>query len=78
MRISKILTVGFIKMCFMGLAAVSLFAVTPGCGGVAETEVLERELIAAGKASYRAYCAGCHGREGKGDGPATEYMTVLP
>ncbi len=72
------MAVRFTTMCFIGLGATGLFAMASGCGGVAETEVHERELVAAGKASFRAYCSGCHGREGKGDGPAAEYMTVPP
>jgi mono/diheme cytochrome c family protein len=58
------------------LAASGLSA--SGCGGVSESEVHRREMVAAGRASYRAYCAGCHGPNGEGNGPATEYLTVQP
>jgi len=78
MNISNYMTVRFLKMCCAGLGAIGLFALASGCGGVSEGEAHEREMIAAGKASFRAYCAGCHGKEAKGDGPAIEYMTVPP
>ncbi len=78
MNIWNYMTVRFLKMCCIGLGAVGLLALTSGCRGVAEDEVQVREMIAAGRASFRAYCAGCHGKEGKGDGPAVEYMTVPP
>jgi len=49
-----------------------------GCGGISENEAHEREMVAAGKASFRAYCAGCHGPNGQGNGPAAEQLTVKP
>ncbi|MFQ5570929.1 MAG: c-type cytochrome [Rhodothermales bacterium] len=52
--------------------------ILPGCGQISERDVHQRELVAAGKSSFRAYCAGCHGRTAKGDGPAAEYMTIQP
>ena len=78
MNISSNMTVRFVKICFIAVGAVGLFAMAPGCRGVEECEMQAREMIAAGHASFLVYCAGCHGREGKGDGPATEYMTILP
>ena len=68
----------WIRVCTAGLMGMTILMVTAGCGGVPESEVQEREMIAAGGASYRAYCAGCHGPTGRGDGPATEYMTLPP
>jgi mono/diheme cytochrome c family protein len=35
-------------------------------------------MVAAGRASFRAYCAGCHGPDAKGDGPAAAQLTVRP
>jgi len=31
-----------------------------------------------GKWLYQAYCSGCHGTSGKGDGPAAKTMPVEP
>jgi mono/diheme cytochrome c family protein len=38
----------------------------------------EQEIAAAGKVPYAQYCASCHGREAKGDGPAMNLLTVKP
>jgi mono/diheme cytochrome c family protein len=32
----------------------------------------------SGKEMYRAYCAACHGADGKGDGPASEALKSRP
>jgi mono/diheme cytochrome c family protein len=34
--------------------------------------------IAAGRLSYRTHCAGCHGDEGRGDGPLRSAHKVQP
>ena len=62
-----------------GLLALPALLLT-GCtqGEVTEEEAHERELVAGGRASYRAYCAGCHGLDAKGQGPAAAYMTIPP
>jgi len=42
------------------------------------TYAQQQELATSGKASFQLYCASCHGREGKGDGPAMNLLTVKP
>jgi len=32
----------------------------------------------AGRALYRAYCATCHGMEGRGDGPMGDILVIAP
>jgi hypothetical protein len=34
--------------------------------------------LADGKRMYQAYCSGCHGLSGKGDGPAAKTLPVKP
>ena len=31
-----------------------------------------------GETLFRLHCAGCHGEEGRGDGPVAEYLKVAP
>lgn len=52
---------------------VGLLWETPGV-----TQAQEQEVAAAGKPVYDQYCASCHGREAKGDGPAMNLLTVKP
>jgi mono/diheme cytochrome c family protein len=42
------------------------------------THAQEQEVAAAGKVPYGQYCASCHGREAKGDGPAMNLLTIKP
>lgn len=37
-----------------------------------------RTSASSGKEMYRAYCAACHGTDGKGDGPASEALKSRP
>lgn len=55
------------------LMGTLLLGVAPGVGRAQQEEVAK-----AGRPSYEQYCAGCHGREGKGDGVAMNLLTVKP
>ena len=35
-------------------------------------------ISATGESDYRTYCASCHGREAKGDGPVAEFLALVP
>jgi mono/diheme cytochrome c family protein len=54
--------------------AVSFVLHLPTGGGVwaAEAEIEEA------KADFQTYCASCHGREGKGDGPVASELVTKP
>ena len=58
----------------LGPITIALIFFTFGCQQTSEQDIDQRVRVAAGKASYTAYCAGCHGREGKGDGPITKMV----
>lgn len=47
---------------------------TSGMGGMGTTE----DPVESGHASYMAYCASCHGPEGRGNGPVAEVLTTQP
>lgn len=55
------------------LALVAFGPPRPQGGGGAAAESLER-----GRAVYVKWCAGCHGEEGRGDGPAAGYVLPKP
>lgn len=46
--------------------------------GLAQQQDIEKEVAEAGRPAYEQYCAVCHGRTGKGDGPAVNLLTVKP
>ncbi|MFC2966776.1 c-type cytochrome [Acidimangrovimonas pyrenivorans] len=56
---------------FVGLAGVTLVALVAACTG-------QPPQVAAGRASYQDLCAGCHGVDGRGDGPAAADLKVKP
>ncbi|MGD0227449.1 MAG: cytochrome c [Terriglobia bacterium] len=63
---------------------LTCFALTALCGfGVAQktddvTVNVPHTSATSGKEMYLAYCATCHGKEGKGDGPAASALKVPP
>lgn len=58
--------------------ALPLLLLLPACRGERAGDVSEEALIAGGRASFQAYCASCHGRDGKGGGPVADKLTVRP
>jgi mono/diheme cytochrome c family protein len=57
-------------------AAASLAAAPPRTEPVRAAE--QRARAMSGRDLYVAYCASCHGMEGRGDGPAAEAMLMRP
>jgi len=52
-------------------------------GSFAQTKELKKEPIqmtsaASGSEMYKSYCAACHGKDGKGDGPAATALKAPP
>lgn len=60
------------------LVLVLLSAVAPEPSATAEVVVTEEESLRHGKVLYATYCAGCHGANGDGRGPATDMLIVKP
>jgi mono/diheme cytochrome c family protein len=66
-------------------ASVSLFAGGPNATAPQEKEQKELKKVPmpyskpeSGKQMFKDYCAVCHGANGKGDGPAVEFLKVPP
>jgi mono/diheme cytochrome c family protein len=57
----------------LGVSIVVLLWMMVDTSGAQQYEVAE-----AGKVSYRHYCAGCHGLDGKGKGDMAKLLTVKP
>jgi mono/diheme cytochrome c family protein len=61
------------KKGLVEIVAATLFWVIPAVGLAQEEVVLNN-----GEREYQAYCATCHGTQGKGDGPMSTILTVVP
>ncbi|HEV8717756.1 MAG TPA: cytochrome c [Candidatus Binatia bacterium] len=55
------------------IVAATLLWVLPAVGLAQEEVVLKN-----GQREYQAYCATCHGTQGKGDGPMSTILIVVP
>lgn len=51
-----------------------LLSITTGC----QQNERNEPAIAGGRADFQAYCASCHGREAKGNGPVAEKLQTRP
>jgi mono/diheme cytochrome c family protein len=61
------------KKGLAGVVTATLLWAIPGVG-LAQEEV----VLTNGQREYQAYCATCHGAQGKGDGPMSTILTVVP
>jgi mono/diheme cytochrome c family protein len=61
------------KKALAGLVAATVLWLLPG-GGLAQEAV----VLTQGKQEYLTHCATCHGLQGKGDGPMSTILTVVP
>lgn len=63
------------------LVAIVTLAVSAGAAG-AQTKVqkgpIKQTPASDAKKMFETYCAVCHGKEGKGDGPASKSLTKVP
>ena len=64
-------------LLLFGLASAALCA-QDGSQPVIHRTPAERTSVSSGKEMYRAYCAACHGTDGKGDGPASSALRSRP
>lgn len=46
--------------------------------GARSAPASEDEVQTGGSAIFKTYCASCHGREAKGDGPIAEHLRTVP
>ncbi len=65
------------RMMLFALATAVLCAQNKNQPFIRKTPA-ERTSVSSGKEMYRAYCAACHGTDGKGDGPASSALKSRP
>jgi mono/diheme cytochrome c family protein len=61
-----------------GLLSLVALLLLPACQRERADRVSEEALVAGGRASFQAYCASCHGRDAKGDGPVASQLSIKP
>ncbi|MBI4740340.1 MAG: c-type cytochrome [Betaproteobacteria bacterium] len=76
MKIINLLAIAFVAALGAGSPAASADAPKVKTGPVKPTPVAAD--LEAGKKLYRRYCTQCHGDEGKGDGPAADFIYPRP
>jgi len=69
----------FHRLCVPGfLAVVALCAAAQQSGTTIKHEPAPVTSAGSGSEMYRSYCAACHGKYAKGDGPAAPALKVAP
>jgi mono/diheme cytochrome c family protein len=69
----------FHKLCVPGLlAVVAVCTAAQQQSTVIKTEAAPATSAASGSEMYKSYCAACHGKDGKGDGPAATALKSAP
>jgi mono/diheme cytochrome c family protein len=75
------------RISFVGATLLLSFGLTTQAqepsSGTSQKKVIEKVPIkptsaASGQEMYQSYCAACHGKEGKGDGPAASALKPPP
>ena len=65
------------RLMLFSLATAALCAQNEGRPVIQNTPA-GRTSASSGQEMYRAYCAACHGTDGKGDGPASAALKTRP
>lgn len=58
----------------LSLCAMSVIAAMPAS---AQSDATDADTV-AGAATFKTYCAVCHGKEGRGDGPLADSLRYVP
>jgi mono/diheme cytochrome c family protein len=71
------------RLSLVALAVCAAFAVAarpqePATKKVVEKVPIQHTSPASGEEMYASYCAACHGKTGKGDGPAASALKQAP
>ena len=69
---------GFVLVLPLALAAAGLAVAQDNQQKVVKKEPITPTSPASGQEMYTQYCAACHGKAGKGDGPAASALKEAP
>lgn len=75
MRVMKLISVAVILLIISALAAAQTPAQTPP---VVKHVAITNAPANSGQEMFNSYCAVCHGKQAKGDGPAASAMKAAP
>ena len=79
MRASRTIRVLFVALGVASGVACGAGEPSQAAPEAAATEIaVDADVIAAGRRSYRKYCAQCHGYSGKGDGTSAAHLDPPP
>jgi mono/diheme cytochrome c family protein len=65
-------------ICFATLAMASIVASAQDAKTAVKHETAPQTSAASGKEMFQSYCASCHGKDAKGDGPAAAALKAAP
>ena len=66
------------RLSVMLFTTLACFAFASGPGALSQTQSVPKDILRAGKADFLTYCATCHGRSGKGEGPVAKHLRGVP
>lgn len=70
---------GYWMFCSLAIFAILSLGFAPNRALAQERAELSRTgRLTSGKRDFREYCASCHGRDGKGDGPVAAVLSKKP
>lgn len=67
-----------IAILFVALSCTTIGLAAQGTGGKLKTAPINVTNPTSGEEMYNSYCAVCHGKDGKGKGPAATELKTLP
>ena len=67
-----------LRRVLVGVAAMSLWAAAAHAQPQVKKEAIKPVIASDGAAMFQSYCAACHGKAAKGDGPAAVALKKVP
>ena len=68
----------FSAALLVALSCITIGLAAQGTGGTLKTAPITVTNVSSGAEMFNAYCAVCHGKDGKGKGPAASELKTVP